>query len=490
MPEINRINNFESSDIIHGVNSKELSSKISSEDSLSSLASSATSSKLIKNLEAEIYLINKNELTPIHIEQVVNQAESTVENVRRLFSLLVEQLSDKPAVEEQELNELVNLIPQNPKQLTQSLEAQHQDATLFCGKFFHVLNKILNEHSENELVKESMVQFLNNYDAYTNTKATIKSLTVNMEKLAKSTYLKSQSKPINDILDEFRKNFLIDKIDKSKLSSEFVTKILNALKSDIIPKLKEGLADNKSNSFARTFLMAIIQNTVKLENSSEDILFSSFDKFLHVLNKYEITTDEFKQKLTELLKETIKTNSREPKDKFMSKMLKIISNVTNEKIPNPSNVCAANVLNSLLANKSSTIPLLHFMLPLYNPLYSKDSLAFAQVWIDPNAQKKEKGSNSKTLYGKKIFCQINIELIGNFDLLLFVDDNNKIDCRLTCPKHVVEQFKMIKPQITQIIKENGFKVENLDVMSKSTDLKLNDIFPQINNGGYFINVEV
>lgn len=485
MPEINRISGLDASKTINEVNIKDNAKQIGSEDSLSSLSGNVAVSKQGKDLAAQTLLLNESELTPKYIEQMVNEAESEVVNIKRFFSLLVQQLDkntgdDSP---EEQLKQLVDLIPKDVGQLLESLEAQHSNATAFCGKFFNTLNQLLQEYDSNELIKESILQLLKNYDFHINAKASAESIIVNMEKLSKSTILKSQGKPIQEALAAFKNEYPLSE----ELSSQQITKMLGTLKSNVIPQLKEALIDNKTNFFARAFLMTIIQNTVKLENSSEETLFSSLEQLFLVLNGYETVSEPFKQELKEALKESIKLNSQNPKDKFMNKMLDILSNKVEKKPLDASYISASNVLDSLVANQSSTFSLLHFILPFYN----QTNVAFAQIWVDPDAQKKQNSDpNSKTKHGKQIFCRINVELIGNFDLILFVDDDSRIDCKLLCPKHVAASFDTIKPQISSIIKNGGFKVENLEVAANNKEVKLNEIFPQINNRRRLVNVKI
>ena len=109
MPEINRISGLDASKTINEVNIKDNAKQISSEGSLSSLSGNVAVSKPGKDLAAQTLLLNESELTPKYIEQMVNEAESEVVNIKRFFSLLVQQL-DKNTTDnapEEQLEQLV-----------------------------------------------------------------------------------------------------------------------------------------------------------------------------------------------------------------------------------------------------------------------------------------------------------------------------------------------------------------------------------------------
>jgi hypothetical protein len=424
---------------------------------------------------------NESAVVSKHVEQLLLQAGSTIDNMKRMFSLFGARSGNANEMGEQ-LEALFDAIPYDESRLVESMVAQHESATIFGGEFFNKLSTILSRYSGNKLVEETVVQLLKNFDSHVNLKSSLQSVITNMDKLTRATTLRTHGEAVREVLGRFTERYS----PETEMTADSIKEMLTFLKSDIIPNLSSALEENQANFFARSFLMSVCQGVIKLENSDETTLYASLESLLNVIGSYEPLTEDVKDSLRGLLGESVKLGQEAPKDGFLGKSLDVISTTMKANELDPSNVAAENTINSMLANQSSVISLLNFVLPFYRD----KGVVFAQIWVDPDAKGSGKKMGSKAERGTKVFCKIDMEYVGCFEVTLFASEGGKIDCKIACPEHVFPYFEGIKAKVQDAVVVNGFKFERCDLLVGREGAKLTEVFPEINSRRAFIDVKI
>ncbi|GHV30122.1 hypothetical protein FACS189481_3920 [Clostridia bacterium] len=479
MPETNSIRNVDVSNVVGNVSTQKQTSQIDSGTNLASLSGGV--SKTASGLADHALLLNESSVVSRYIERLLSQAGSTIDNMKRMFLLFGARSGETNEMEEQ-LENLFNAIPYDESKLMESMVAQHEDSTIFGSEFFNKLSTILEKYSGNKMVEETVVQLLKNFDSHVNLKNSLQSVITNMNKLTKATTLKTHGESVKEILERFTEKYS----PESEMPADSMKEMLTFLKSNIIPNLSNALEEKQANFFARSFLMSVLQGVIKLENSDEATLYSSLESLFKVIGSYEPLTEDVKDSLRELLGESVKLSQQDPKDGFINKALDVISTTMKANELDPSNIAAENTINSMLANQSSVVSLLNFVLPFYRDR----GVAFAQVWVDPDAKRSSKKKEAETETGTKVFCKIDMEYIGLFEVTLFASEGGRIDCKITCPEHVVSYFEGIKAKVQDAVVANGFKLERCDVLASHEETKLTEVFPEINSRRIVVDVKI
>ncbi|GHU85131.1 hypothetical protein FACS1894198_2390 [Clostridia bacterium] len=479
MPETNPVRNVDVANVVGNISTQKQASQIDSGKTLASL--SAGIRKTASESADQALLLNENLVISRYIERLLFQAGSTIDNMKRMF-LLFGARSEETSEMEEQLENLFNAIPYDESKLMESMVAQHEDSTIFGSEFFNKLSAILEKYSGNKMVEETVVQLLKNFDSSVNFKSSLQSVVTNMNKLTKATTLKTHGESVRAILERFTEKYSLE----TEMSTESMKEMLTFLKSDIIPNLSNALEENQANFFARSFLMSVLQGVIKLENSDEATLYASLESLFKVIGSYEPLTEDVKDSLRELLGESVKLSQQDPQNGFISRALDVISTTMKANELDPSNIAAENTINSMLANQSSVVSLLNFVLPFYRDR----GVAFAQVWVDPDAKRSGKKKESGAERGTKVFCKIDMEYVGLFEVTLFASEGGRIDCKITCPEHVLSYFDGIKAKVQDAVVANGFKLERCDVLASHEETKLTEVFPEINSRRVFVDVKI
>ncbi|MDR2817782.1 MAG: hypothetical protein LBB04_03630 [Oscillospiraceae bacterium] len=479
MPDTNSIRAADVVNVVGNVSVQRQTDQVDSGRTLESLLGGA--SKTASEVMDRTLPPSESTVVSKYIEQLLQQAGSTIDNMKRMFSLFGSRSDNANEVGKQ-LEALFDAIPYDEGKLMESMVAQHESATIFGGEFFSKLSMILSKYSGNKLIEEKVAQLLKNFDAHVTRKNSLQSVIANMDKMTRATTLRTHGEVVREILGRFTERYS----SETEMTADLIKEMLTFLKSDIIPNLSNALEENQANFFARSFLMSVCQGVTKLENSDETTLYASLDALLSALGSYEPVTEDVKATLQSLLGESIKLSQRDPEDKFINKALDTISTTMEANALDPSNVAAENTINSMLANQSSVLSLLNFVLPFYRD----KKVAFAQVWVDPDAERPSKKKESRAERGTKVFCKIDMEYVGRFEVMLFASESGRIDCKVTCPEHVFPYFEGIKAKVQDAVVVNGFKFERCDVLASHEETKLTEVFSEINSRRVSIDVKI
>ena len=110
----------------------------------------------------------------------------------------------------------------------------------------------------------------------------------------------------------------------------------------------------------------------------------------------------------------------------------------------------------------------------------------SEMWVDPDA-KKENGEDG----GRKIklFLKFDIQNLGKFELLMTML-NRESKMELMVPRTLLDQNKKIQTEVSEILKRNGIRLNQLMVRERVRDRRVDEVFPEIREKERTINVRI
>lgn len=141
-----------------------------------------------------------------------------------------------------------------------------------------------------------------------------------------------------------------------------------------------------------------------------------------------------------------------------------------------------SIMNGMLLNESVFMPLLHFLLPFQ---YEEKNV-MSEMWVDPDA-KREDGEDS----GRKIklFLKFDIQNLGRFELLMTMM-SREAKMELMVPPTLASEDKKIQTEVSDILKRNGIRLNQIAVRKRVRDRRVDEVFPEIREKERTINVRI
>lgn len=142
------------------------------------------------------------------------------------------------------------------------------------------------------------------------------------------------------------------------------------------------------------------------------------------------------------------------------------------------------IIHSLLSSPCNYTPLLHYIVPVQQD----DIKAFAEMWIDPNAESMDEKGNRVTdcLHLLAVF---DIEGIGRFEAELAASGKDMM-INLFCPPAYVNAFADLPAQLREPIASTGYRVVGCKVDILQRQRSLMDVFKSLPYRRTGINVKV
>ena len=142
-----------------------------------------------------------------------------------------------------------------------------------------------------------------------------------------------------------------------------------------------------------------------------------------------------------------------------------------------------NILNSVLINESVYMPLQHIMLPMnWN-----GNLMFAEMWVDPDADKGAgQGGGGKSM---RILIKMDIASLGAFDVLIDAR-RDSVALAVAGPPTVSAHASDVSAALGEILRRNGLNVGEISVSVRKRPVTISEVFPKIYERMDGVNVKV
>ncbi len=407
------------------------------------------------------------------VERMSNSSELTDQVVELLFK-------DGPAIQQSGDAELVQLMDRlmdtitmdEPEQLLNYMQSQNTEQAKFSGELFDGLRNILSENIS-DVFKDTITQFIKTYNNY-----------------ASGEHYLDQMKTIaQDVRNMMGKSYqsdfdqLLEKMDWNAQNGDTKANA-QLINQQLIPFMAKYVSRTHDYGSVRTASVLFSLYAVKYEGGDKEQLSALFNR-MQSNGDFKMLFESDPEKA---LKNALANVNEQRTDgqNFSELFSQIVQKGAEGKAGSESMQQYYNVLNSMLANESVYLPVLHMLMPFRY----QNKEVMSEMWVDPDAE-KDKARKSMAGVGKqiKMFLKFNIQDLGNFEMITMMRDK-KVDISLFVPESLEEKPERIGGAIQEILKQNDLGLAGLTVAPKTRDISLNEVFPDIQEKARGINVAV
>ncbi len=427
------------------------------------------------------------------------------------------------------LQEIINLLPANnitlsdeveqlfsallvaPEDIAQELQNQEQATTLFKGELFDQLRTLLAQNADKPEFAANLGTLLKGLTVAVNQEDALDSVANNLTFLADNLAASpSLTEKLETVIAQLRQP---DAAQQFPAIKEQVMAVLKDVENSvlyspqmekILPLVVYNLSRYNDNpdflpDALRTLLSQLDGDAVKTE------LVQKLQAFLaehapetakvleQVLARGGMAPEETQnmEKALAMLaaapESTFQAHAAEQNSQVMDILAKIITRgADSEEVQLLNGDKLERIVQSLLSSPSNFTPLLHFVVPVeYSNLK-----AFAEIWIDPNAEGDDRarsgGAMADTSHALLVF---DVEGIGRFETELFVQDRH-IAMNLMCPSTYIEEFSGIAPAIKQAAAKTGYTFDAIHIGKLERTHSLMDVFTDLPHKRMGIDVRI
>lgn len=394
----------------------------------------------------------------------------------------------------QEISQFMEMIKMSDEQLLDFVKAQSSSSVRFKGTFFNVLRQVFTGSDSIEL-KGSILDFLKRYNDMASSEHIINNMDRTLADIAER------------LPKTYRETFiqLIDKLITQKSVTESVIKQGNAsqtdidsamafdskvnqqntliLKREIIPLLGNYIARSHDLGKIRDLITKLTLDITRYENGNTEGFMLAFKNLLGYSSFRDKLGSITEKQIINVLLNTEFEKASEGSG-IMDKLSSIIEKGMSGEAGHETKAVFQNIVNSFLINQSVYMPLLHMVIPAE----VNGGLFFSEMWIDPDAENKNEGSNG----GErkiKLLIKFDIKDVGFFDMVILSEDQ-KVDLQLYYPEKLMSMEKEIKSGISSIMEKNNLIFRSFLLEKCVKPKTISEIFPKIYERKNSINVKI
>lgn len=371
------------------------------------------------------------------------------------------------------LQEFIKLLPVNNQSLTTEIEQLFQQLLISPDA---IVNELLTQEAASTSFKGELFDFLRQLIAQ-NEKPEMKFGVSNLLKSLNA--LESREVILNSIGNNLA--FLSDSLSASASLSQRLGELAEKFRSqeaqEQFPNLKSqtlALLDEVKNSILYTpklqkIVPMIIYNLSRFSDNP-----SFLKESLGALSTI-VDGDEQREALSRLLSEHIENGGEQDDSRVMNVLAQIIGKESSIRDENGA-IGSDNIekiIHSLLSSPCNYTPLLHYIIPVQD----QDMKAFAEMWIDPNAESTDnKGRTVNDCI--HVLMVFDIEGIGRFEAELAASQSD-IMIKLFCPAAYLPAFSTLAQEVREPIASAGYRLLDCSVDKLERQRSLMDVFKNL-----------
>lgn len=143
------------------------------------------------------------------------------------------------------------------------------------------------------------------------------------------------------------------------------------------------------------------------------------------------------------------------------------------------------LVRAFLLNESVFMPLNHMIIPLeWN-----GRAMYSELWVDPDAEDREKGSRQPGQEKIQFLFKLDIQSLGYLEMTLAARQE-EIELDIYGPDAVMECGGVVAEDLREILASHGLSGKNVRVMKRERPLALTEVFPDLFEGKRSVNVKV
>ncbi len=451
------------------------------------------------------FLPKENE-TPKILADLLKDPAVTATMIRNISMLqeVVHLLPGTNTALTQEIEQLFNALLIAPQDIVPELTRQAESTTLFKGELFNQLRSLLQQatatstgtaSTSSASVAES---FLSSLPFVSSSSSSAAQPQAPNPELA--TSIGVLLKGINatfarqDVLNSVANNltYLANNLSASPRLFEQLTDLTKALRAPDAQQnfhlLKEQVTDvlravEKSILFTPQMekIVPLVAYNLSRYNDNDDFLPDALRLLLSNMNG-DAQKAELVEKLQAYIDKFLPQSSvhsargAEEPSQVIDVLAKIIgTQAQSEELQLVSGDKFEKIVHSLLSSPSNFTPLLHFIVPVEY----MDMKAFAEIWIDPNAEDETgKRSSSNTAENTHMLMVFDVEGVGRFEAELYVI-KKRIALNLLCPAAYLTELKDIGPAIRQAVSQLGYSFDTINIDRLDHTHSLMEVFTDL-----------
>ncbi len=393
----------------------------------------------------------------------------------RSISMLQEVLQLIPSQNSalsQEIQQLFGALLMQPEDIIAELLRQEQNTTMFKGDFFDTLRDILAQSAGKPELATGIGVLLKGLNATLSRHDVLQSISNNLSFLAQSLHVSPHlSGKLESLMLAFRAPDASDNF--AQLKSQ-VSEVLSEIQNSVLfsPALEK--------------ISSLVVYNMSRYNTNEDFLPQALNLLLSQMDgdaqKLDLV-DKLQAFLNQYLDDARNVRGAEEESRVIDVLSKIIGEQANSKdVELLSGDKVDRIIHSLLASPSNFTPLLHFILPVEY----MDLRAFAEIWIDPNAENSGGGSEDSDTH---MLLTFDVEGIGRFESDIYVH-GKRLSLNLFCPPAYLSAFKGIAPALRQTVSNLGYSFESINIDKLESTRSLMDVFTNLPHKRTGIDVKI
>ncbi len=385
---------------------------------------------------------------------------------------------------------LLSVRMDSPQELVDFLQGQGDVQARFTGDFFNQLRTIMAQNPSKSLW-DSALYFLKGYNDYTSGAHLLqqmRSLMGDIEQLLLRSY-REEFRDLANLMDWQAENG----------NTAANTGVLN---NRLIPFLASYVSGTHDYGAVREAAMMLVFQAVRYQNGEKKGIEKLFESLLNSRGFARLFKGDTEEALDSLLKAGSRQMQR-PTDGVSSWLAEIeggnpqaqsaqrdfADGIANLLLKGANGQAGLenvqqfySIMNGMLLNESVFMPLLHFLLPFQ---YEENNV-MSEMWVDPDAKKDNGEDGGRKI---KLFLKFDIQNLGKFELLMTML-NRESRMELMVPGALLNQNKKIQTEVSEILKRNGIRLNQLMVRERVRDRRVDEVFPEIREKERTINVRI
>ena len=262
------------------------------------------------------------------------------------------------------------------------------------------------------------------------------------------------------------------------------TENLKLLQGEIIPYLGSYVERTHDIGKLRTLIGLLMLDVARYENGGEEGVLAAFrqlsgyGEMLAGLNELDDAA------LLRLLRENSFTRAVQ-EDQFAQRLAHTAAQALQGKYGADVREGFQELVRAFLLNESVFMPLNHMIIPLeWN-----GRAMYSELWVDPDAEDREKGSRQPGQEKIQFLFKLDIQSLGYLEMTLAARQE-EIELDIYGPDAVMECGGVVAEDLREILASHGLSGKNVRVMKRERPLALTEVFPDLFEGKRSVNVKV
>ncbi len=377
---------------------------------------------------------------------------------------------------------LNNIVFEDPVQLADYIGEQAKIQSPYSSELFDTVRTMMQSKNLPDVYRETFTQFVKTFqDHQSGTHLLQQMQTVSQD--VKSLMLPSAQEGLDKLLEQVN----------WKAPNGDIRENTAVINDKIIPYMAKYIAKTHDYGPVRSAAVMFSLYAVQYENGDGDKLEQLFAKMLgapdfktSLMRDHQMTPREAFAKAI-AAGSVEKSEAQEKAERTSNLLSEVLMKGVQGKAGTESAKQYTAVMNTMLANESVYLPLLHMVVP-FN---LQGHAVMSEMWVNPDEEDKPGVPGSEK--GSKLFLKFSLAGVGNFELVTYMPKGyaeKTVELQLFYPQTITEDPKNIADAIGSICENNDLKVGGIYLAPKTRDHTLEEIFPSLQVKEKGINISI